>query len=60
MKNRIMMMLAVAFAAVACVDPNPQIEFGVDTDNINIGAASGDFLPARPRRFIQPIYTGLC
>ena len=41
MKNRIIMTLAVAFAAVACVDPNPQIEFGVDTDNINIGAAGG-------------------
>ena len=41
MKNRIMIILAVACAAVACVDPNPQIEFGVDTDNINIGAAGG-------------------
>lgn len=42
MKNRIIMTLAVAFAAAACVDPNPQIEFGVDTDNINIGAAGGE------------------
>ena len=39
-KSRIIMVFAAAFA-VSCVNPNPQIDFGVDTDNINIGPAGG-------------------
>ena len=39
--KRIMIAFAVASLAVACIDPNPQIEFGTDTDNITIGPAGG-------------------
>lgn len=39
--NRIIIAIVAASMAVACVNPNPQIDFGVDTDNINIGPAGG-------------------
>lgn len=39
--NRIIIAFAAALMAVACVDPNPQIEFGVDTDNIAVGPEGG-------------------
>ena len=39
--NRIIIAIVAASMAAACVDPNPQIDFGVDTDNINIGPAGG-------------------
>lgn len=39
--KRMIIAFAVASLAVACIDPNPQIEFGTDTDNITIGPAGG-------------------
>lgn len=38
---RIIIFFAVAFMAASCVDPNPQIAFGVDADTINIGPSGG-------------------
>ena len=39
--KRISIAVAAVFMAAACIDPNPQIDFGVDTDNINMGPAGG-------------------
>lgn len=39
--KRIMIAFAVASLAVACIDANPDIKFGTDTDNINVGPAGG-------------------
>ena len=39
--NRIIIAIVAASMAAACVNPNPQIDFGVDADNINIGPAGG-------------------
>lgn len=39
--KRILIAFTALSMAVACIDPKPQIEFGVDTDNINIGPAGG-------------------
>lgn len=39
--KRISIALAALLMAAACIDPNPQIDFGVDTDEINIGSAGG-------------------
>lgn len=39
--KRISIAFAAAVMAAACVDPNPKIDFGVDTDNIQIGPAGG-------------------
>ena len=39
--KRIMIAFAVASLAVACVDPNPQIDFNTDIDSVNIGPAGG-------------------
>lgn len=42
MKSRnIIILFALAFLAAACVNPNPDIPFDVDTDNIKIGPAGG-------------------
>jgi hypothetical protein len=39
--KRISTAFAAACLLAACVNPNPQIEFGVDTENINVGPAGG-------------------
>ena len=39
--NRIIIAIAAASMVVACVNTDPQIDFAVDTDNINIGPAGG-------------------
>ena len=41
MKKYIMLFLAAIFVTVACVPQDPQIEFGVDSDTIEIGPAGG-------------------
>lgn len=35
---------ALAAIAASCVNPNPEVEFGVDTDNISIGPAGGKMM----------------
>jgi hypothetical protein len=39
--KRILIASAAAFMAAACVNPNPEIDFGVDTDEIKVGPAGG-------------------
>ena len=39
--KRMIIAFAVASLAVACIDPNPQIDFGTDIDNINVGPEGG-------------------
>ena len=39
--KRISTAFAAAFLFAACINPNPQIDFGVDTENINVGPAGG-------------------
>lgn len=39
--RRMIAFLLIAVVAVSCVDPNPDIAFGVDTDSISVGPAGG-------------------
>ena len=43
--NRIIFTFAAIVLAASCV-PTPEIEFGIDTDKIEIGPAGGHKLPA--------------